>query len=44
MLEGQEIMYYLSPQNEMTVRFVGDGDAGYSWAVLPMPMVTGREI
>lgn len=43
-LEGQEIMYYLSPQNEMTVRFVGDGDAGYSWAVLPMPMVTGREI
>ena len=43
-LEGEELRVYLSPENELTVRFVGSGDAGYSWVTLPMPMVTGREI
>ena len=43
-LEGEELMVYLSPGNELTVRFVGSQDSMYSWVVLPMPMVTGREI
>ena len=43
-LEEGDLIYYLSPENELTVRFVSTDDSGYGWAVLPMPMVTGREI
>ncbi len=42
-LEGEEILRYLSPDNELTVRYISAGEEGYSWSLLPMPMVTGRE-
>lgn len=42
-LEGEELWRFLSPENGITVRYIGGDTAGYSWALLPMPMVTGRE-
>ena len=42
-LEGEEIRRYLSPDNELTIRYISEGEDGYTWSVLPMPMVTGRE-
>lgn len=42
-LEGDEIYRYLSPDNDLTVRYISAGEDSYSWSLLPMPMVTGRE-
>ena len=40
----EELKPYLSEDNVLTVKYVSTNSDSYGWAVLPMPMVTGREI
>lgn len=42
-LDIEELDYYLSPGNRITVRYVYEGARTYGSIQLPMPMVAGRE-
>ena len=40
---ASELEPYLSPGNTMTVKYVFDGSADYSWVTLPVLTVLGRD-